>query len=146
MDIDLEGFEVVKRKGRCGQVEELKPNGLALEDSKPECLILSEEELKSQGNRMNWRKGNTDSAADLFRVQHDRQEFPKAFQNYRPTSEIKKETPFTYMKQKQIKIPKEVDTPIDSLDFGTLLEPELEPELEPDRPYATVTPQDSIIL
>ena len=137
MDIDSEeGFEVVKRKGR--------PSPLAPEGLKPECLILTEEELKSQSNRMNWRKGNTDSAADLFRVQHDRQEFPKAFQNYKPLNETKKETPFTFMKQKQVKVSKGADAVVDSLNFGVL--PLAESEIEPDRPYASVTPQDSIVL
>ena len=64
----------------------------------PEYMILTEEELQIQSNRMNWRKGNTDTVADLFRVQHDRPEFPTIFQNYRPYSEIKKPTPFTKIK------------------------------------------------
>jgi hypothetical protein len=73
-----EDFEVVKSKGRRSAPEVMQ------EEPNAECMILTEDELKEQANRMNWRKGANHSVADLFSVQHARPEFPKIFQNYRP--------------------------------------------------------------
>jgi len=85
----MEEFEVVKRKG--------KANTRATEPT--ECLIMSEEEMREQGNRLNWRKGGSSETTDIFRAKNDRPQFPKVFENYLPYSETKKKTVFTNMKK-----------------------------------------------
>jgi hypothetical protein len=133
-----EEFEVVKTKGR------RNPEPVQ-EEPKPECMILSQAELETQANRMNWRKGTNHSVADLFSVQHARPEFPKIFQNYRPAS--KKDTPFTGMKLKgetlRPKVAEEkegTNTELDSLNLETLKIREPESVDEPDPPYGPKTP------
>ena len=81
---DNRGFEFVQRKGKRTSVEVVE-----------ECMMLDENEIREQSNRLNCRKGTTDCVADLFRVDKVKRSFPKAFENYRPHTEIKKETPFT---------------------------------------------------
>ena len=125
-----EEFEVVKRK---------KDRSSA--DAKQECMILTEEELKSQENRLNCRRGVGDTVGDLFRVQKDRKEFPKIFQNYKPNSDLQKAAAFAFMKQKppQVKpVKKEED--LHAIDFSKLsiVVPVSDNEYEP--PYAEKTP------
>ena len=134
-----EDFEVVKSKGRRSAPEVMQ------EEPNAECMILSEDELKEQANRMNWRKGTNHSVADLFSVQHARPEFPKIFQNYRPAS--KKDTPFSGMKQKnetlKLKVVEEKEATnmvYDTPRGETLTIREPEPVDEPDPPYAPKTP------
>jgi hypothetical protein len=136
-----EEFEVVKSKGR------RNPEPVQ-EEMKPECMILSEDELQVQANRMNWRKGTNHSVADLFSVQHGRPEFPKIFQNYRPAV-VKKDTPFTGMKLKtasknlkpETNVTEEQEKSVlDSLNFGALQIRQPEPVDKEDPPYAPKTP------
>jgi hypothetical protein len=98
-----EDFEIVKRKGHHRSSPIPDEPATDKTETKPEYMILSEDEMQSQGNRMNWRKGANQSVADLFRIQHTRPEFPKIFQNYRPAPT--KETPFTGMKLRTPKSP-----------------------------------------
>ena len=88
-----EEFQVVKRKA--------KPTPVVAPTT--ECLMLSEEEMKQQSNRMNWRKGGNSHVADIFRAKNDRPQFPKVFENYMPYSELKKKTVFTKIKKPELK-------------------------------------------
>jgi hypothetical protein len=87
---DHEGFEIVQRKTR------------NVSPVTQECMILTENEIREQSNRLNCRKGTTTSMENLFRVEKDRPVFPKAFENYRPQADAKKETPFTRIGQRNV--------------------------------------------
>jgi len=115
-----EEFQVVKGKAK-------KIGAAPVEEPRAEYMMLSEEEILQQNNRMNWRKGAATSVGELFRVQNERPDFPTAFQNYRPAPEVKKQTPFSSMKQK---IAKKETLKIQVPDSAVAQEP----------PYAEKTP------
>ena len=124
MEENEEKFEVVRRKSTKNTVETTTGT----------CMILSEEELKSQENRLNCRRGVGDMIGDLFRVQRDRKDFPKIFQNYKPSSDIQKATPFAFMRQKTTK---KVELEMPDFSKLNIKTPPLD---DYDPPYAEKTP------
>lgn len=119
-------FELVRRRKDRSSVE-----------AKQECMILTEEEMKSHENRLNCRRGVGDTVGDLFRVQKDRKEFPKIFQNYKPNSDIQKVAAFAFMKTKptkKVEVPVKEDLDLSSLSITIPTRDDGEP------PYAEKTP------